>query len=481
MWIRVIAGWVDFATIAPTMNSVRFILSLCAVLLTGLAAFAAPSRPNIVFFLSDDHGIDFVGCYGNKVIQTPNIDSLAKQGAQFSRVFAASPTCSPSRAVLWTGMHSARNGTMGNHTDCKPDIKSLPHWLKPLGYRVVLANKADVRPKEVFDFEYLQATLPRNPQINRRYRGEGLDTKAVDAFLASHSKEHPDQPLCLLLCDNGPHVVWEKNKTYDPAKLPIPPFMVDTPKTRTALANYYQDITSVDDRVGDVMASLKKHGLEENTLFLYSSDQGPEWPHAKWTCYDTGLHVPFIARWPGVLKPGSTIDALISFVDITPTFVDFAGGKQPPGLDGKSFKDVLLGKRKSFDEFIYACHTRDGNMNIFPQRCVRDSRYKFILNLNPENKWTTHFTKVPGIPDSHAEVYSTWVEKAKTDAAAAKLVKTIEWHKPEELYDLQKDPYELNNLIDDPAQQKRVKTMRAKLQAWLKHTGDAAKPETDKP
>ena len=154
----------------------------------------------------------------------------------------------------------------------------------------------------------------------------------------------------------------------------------------------------MDQRVGDVRASLKKHGFEDNTLFIYTSDQGSEWPHSKWTLYDAGIHVPFLAVWPGVTKPGALCDALISFIDVTPTFIDLAGGEPPQGVDGKSFRSVLTGQEKSFRDTIYASHTRDGDMNIFPQRCVRDTRYKYILNLTPETTWTTHWTKVPGIP-----------------------------------------------------------------------------------
>lgn len=445
-----------------------------------LPADAAP-RPNIVLFLSDDHGIDFAGCYGNAAIRTPNMDGLASQGARFTRVFAASPTCAPSRAALYSGLHSARNGLMGNHTACKPDLKTLPHYLKPLGYRVVLANKNHIKPPEVFPVEALKATLPPDPGQPRKYRAEGLDTAAVDRFLAEHRREHPGRPLCLLLCDNGPHVLWEKNKTYDPARLPLLPLMVDTPGTRAALANYYQDITTVDQRLGEVMASLKKHGFEGDTLLIYTSDQGPEWPRCKWTCYDTGLRVPFLARWPGVLKPGATVDALISFVDVLPTLIELAGGQPPKDLDGRSFKGVLLGKTAAHNEFIFASHTRDGNMNIFPQRCVRDGRYKFILNLNPENKWTTHFTKVMDIPGSHGDVYAAWLERAKTDSDAAKLVDAIERHPPEEFYDTEADPYELKNLIGDPAHQQRVAGMRAQLKEWLQQQGDPAEPETDRP
>jgi arylsulfatase A-like enzyme len=220
---------------------------------------------------------------------------------------------------------------------------------------------------------------------------------------------------------------------------------------------------------------LKKYGFENNTFFIYTTDQGSEWPRSKWTVYDTGIHVPFIAVWPGKIKPRSACDAMVSFVDITPTFIDIAGGKQPQGLDGKSFLDVLLRKTKTFREYIYASHTRDGNMNVFPQRGVRDVRYKYILNLRPENTWTTHFTKVPGIPESHKQVWDTWVEKAKTDPQAAKLLDIIEHHPAEELYDLRTDPYELNNIAGKPEAGAILKKMQGRLKAWMTSQNDPAR------
>jgi N-sulfoglucosamine sulfohydrolase len=250
--------------------------------------------------------------------------------------------------------------------------------------------------------------------------------------------------------------------------------MVDTELTRKALANYYQDITTMDKRVGEVRAMLDKYGFTDNTLFIYTTDQGSEWPHSKWTVYDTGIHVPFIAVWPGKIKPGSVCEAMASFVDMTPTFIDLAGGKQPEGLDGRSFLDVLLGKAKTFRDMIYASHTRDGNMNFFPQRCVRGSRYKYVLNLRPKATWTTHWTKVPGIPESHKEVWDTWVEKARTDPQAAKLVDTIEHHPAEELYDLKADPYELNNIAGKPEAKPILERMRGQLKAWMVSQNDPA-------
>lgn len=441
----------------------------------GAAAWAQPKpeRPNIVLFLSDDHGWNLAGCYGHSAIQTPSLDALAGQGMRFTRAFAASPTCSPSRAILYTGLHSARNGLMGNHTGCRPGVKSITHYLKDLGYRVVLANKTHVQPKEVFDFEYVQAALPPVPGRLRRYRQEGLDTRVVDQLLAGHAKERAAQPLCLICADNGPHVVWEKNRIYDPARLPLPPITVDTPLTRAAMANYYQDITTTDQRLGEVMASVKRHGFEDNTLFIYTSDQGPEWPHSKWTVYDSGLQVPFVARWPGKVKPGSVTDAMISFTDITPTFVDVAGGKPVDGLDGSSMKGVLLGRKKEFRQELYASHTGDGEMNKFPQRCVRDLRYKYVLNLHPDRKWTTHYTLVGGIPESHKDVYDTWLEKARSDAAAARLIETLERHPAEELYDTRKDPWELTNLAGKPEMATVLARMRDRMKAMREQLQDS--------
>jgi len=432
---------------------------------------AASNRPNIVMYLSDDHGVDFVGCYGNPVVRTPNIDALAREGMKFNRMFAPSPTCSPSRASMFTGLWPQRNGTMGNHTDCTPGIRSLPDYLRALGYRVIAANKTDVRPRSVFDWEVLQATLPTDHKF-RRCRDEGLDTAKVDAFLRAYVRKQPRQPLCLLLGDNGPHVVWETNKIYDPAALPMNPLLVDTPKTRLALANYYQDITTTDKRLGEVLASLKRYGLDTNTIFIYTTDQGAEWPRSKWTLYDAGLRVPFIVRWPGVLRPGSQCDALISLVDLTPTFIAIAGGTPPSDIDGVSFLDVMLGKATNCREDIFATHSGDGVMNMFPERGVRDLRYKYILNLHPEQEWTTHFTKVEGIPNSHAEVWRTWIDKAKSDAAAAHLIDLIVHHPKEELYDTQTDPYELTNLIARAEFEPVLDRMRKRLAQLREKSGD---------
>jgi uncharacterized sulfatase len=447
------------------------LVALLASISPGKSAAQNIPRPNILLYISDDHGIDYVGCYGNTAVRTPNIDALARQGMKFTRVFAASPTCSPSRCAMFTGLYPQRNGTMGNHTDCFPGIESLPRWLRKAGYRVVAAAKTDTRPRAVFDWELLPAKLPTDAKF-RRYREEGPDLAKVDAFLKAHTHEHPNQPLCLIIGDSSPHVVWETNRIFDPATLPMNPLLVDTPITRRALANYYQDIDTMDKRLGETMEMIDRHGLSTNTVFIYTTDQGAEWPRCKWTLYDSGLRVPFIVRWPGVTKPASVCDALMSLVDLAPTLASIGGGQAPAGIDGVSFVEILRGRETSCREDLFATHTGDGMMNLFPQRAIRDARYKYILNLHPDRPWTTHFTKVQGIPDSHAAVWQTWVEKASQDPAAAKLVDAIVHHPAEELFDTQTDPHELTNLLSRAEMRPVAERLRQRLGQMRKQLRD---------
>lgn len=434
------------------------------------------SKPNIVVYLSDDHGWEFLGCYGNTDIKTPHLDRIASEGMRFTHAFTPTPTCAPSRSSLYTGLYPARHGAMGNHTTCFSHLDTLPKLLREQGYRVAIAGKKHVKPDELFDFEYIDAFLPKSIEHERKYRREGLDTRPVERFLAAHKQQNPEQPLCLILGDNNPHVTWEPNKTYTPENLDLQENVADTPVTRRSLANYYQDITTMDTRIGEVDRILKTHGYDENTLFIYTTDHGSEFPHSKWTLYDTGIRLPFIARWSEVIPAGTVSDAMISHVDFLPTLVDIAGGEPSDDFDGRSYKEVLNGQQKVFRDKIYGTHTRDGEMNIFPQRCVRDSQYKYILNLNPENIWTTHFTQVEGIHESHAEVWNSWVEKAKYDPEAAKLVFLTQHHPVEELYDLNADPYEFNNLAFAETSRTILEKMRADVLQWMQAQGDEGRP-----
>jgi N-sulfoglucosamine sulfohydrolase len=433
----------------------------------------AAERPNFVLFISDDHAAQDCGAYGARDVRTPNIDRLARQGLLFHNAFAGSPTCMPSRAVMFTGLMPFRNGAHANNLQeqsrCRREVRSLPHYLQELGYRVALAGKTHFGPPVVFPFERIANSEVPEPgfETNRGLRLD-LSTQAVEHWLGTLTNA---QPFCLVVCDHSPHVIWPKPPEYEPAHVAVPPNHIDTPALRVSRARYYTDIAKMDTNLGQVLASLENRGLAENTLVIYTSDQGPQWPFAKWTLYDQGIRVPFIIRWPRRIGPGKTSDAMISLVDVLPTLIEIAGGKPSAELDGRSFLPVLQGKSDSHRDFIFATHSQDGAINITPMRCIRTMRYKYILNLAPKNKYTTHMDKAKD-HDGGREYWDSWMEKAENDLLAAATLQRYHWRPRQELYDVMLDPYETHNLADDPAYAEIKKDLDERLAMWRKEQGD---------
>lgn len=430
-----------------------------------LRAAAAPPRPNIVVFLSDDHGYFDSSVAGSKVARTPAMQRLAQAGMVFTRAFTGSPTCVPSRAIISTGLMPARNGAERNHTGVRVGITTLPTYLKAAGYHAAHFGKSHFQPRAQFsDWEWVPSQITRGPLTS------DLDPAAFRRWLENSRPK--DRPLCLFVCSHSPHVYWEENTTYDPAKVELPPTFIDTPETRAARTKYYTDITKADEQLGYVYQAANEH-LGRNTLFIYTSDNGAQWPFAKWSLYDAGIHLPFIAVWPGAIKAGSETAAMISFCDLLPTFAELAGAGMPPDLDGQSFASVLTAGNRRHRSEIFAAHSGDGDMNVFPTRCVRTERFKYILNLRPEFEYTTHIDRAGG-PDDKS-YWDSWVAKAKTDPRAAAIVKRYHQHPREELYDVIADPHETNNLATDSRHQKTRDQMGDRLQAWMKQQGDAGK------
>jgi arylsulfatase A-like enzyme len=421
------------------------------LLLLTSAAFAAP--PHIVLFIADDYSWHDSSAYGNKDVRTPNIDKLASQGMRFNAAFAASPTCTPSRSAIYTGLYPHHNGAHANHSLINDNIRTLPAQMKDLGYRAVIAGKTHIGPRALFPFEYLKDSNIM-PAGKNHVLWTDLNTTAVEQLLADHPR---DAPLCLIVCSHSPHVYWPDNNGYDPAKLTVPPYLLDTPETRAALARYYTDVTWMDKQLGDVLASLNKHNFTDNTLFIFTADQGAQFPFAKWNLYDAGLRVPLIMRWPGKTRPG-TSDAPVSLVDLLPTMIESAGGKIPAGLDGQTL--VSANARDA----IFAAHTGDGQMNRSPMRAIRTSKYKYILNLNPDEPYKTHISE--GVTLDGRDYWASWTKLAETDERAAAIVKRYRTRPAEELYDVSKDPYELINLASDPAHAQTKAQLAQKLKAW---------------
>ena len=423
-------------------------------LAASLGQAEAARQPNILIVIADDLNKDSVGVYGNKDVKTPNIDRLASQGMRFNMAYTSTAMCAPTRQQMYTGLYPVRSGAYPNHSKVKPGTKSLVHYLKALGYRVGLSGKRHFGPPSSFPFE----------QVSRK-----VDAKAIREFVTRDEK----QPFCLLVTSNSPHVPWSAGDAsqYDPGKLTIPPYWVDTADMRESLSRYYAEITDLDREVGECMKILRETKQEDNTAMIFTTEQGAQYPGCKWTCYENGLNVGFIVRWPGQVKPGSVSDAMIHYVDVAPTLVEMAGGEAIKGLDGRTFLGVLRGKTKRHNSVTYGVHTQMNAIGSPPTgyavRSIRAGKWKYIMNLNHK------VTFKNDLPQNDKENYwASWVRTAKTDPKAARLVKRYLNRPAEELYDLSKDPHELNNLAGREKQAKVKARLKQQLQDWMTSQGD---------
>jgi N-sulfoglucosamine sulfohydrolase len=424
-----------------------------------LAAAPFPSeaaRPNFIVYMSDDHGMLFSEPYGAANIHTPNLARLAAEGMRFTHAFNTSPSCGPSRTSMLTGLWPARHGAEPNHKPPKPGVEGLPAVLKSLGYETACFGKVAHNDwAKYYNFDVVQG-----PNVGCR------DTSAVEQFLAARDKS---KPLCLFFGSHYPHVPWVKNEGYDPATVKLPPTLVDTPETRRQATDYYTSVSRTDALAGGFRALVQKH-VPGDSLFIYTTDHGAQWPFSKWDLYDAGIRLPFLAVWPGKLKPGSTNDAMICLPDLLPTFIELAGGKVPDGLDGRSFAGLLRGRTAQHRDRVFNTQSGDGDYNVYPSRSLRTREWKYILNLHPEFQHHTHDSRHRN--GNGVLYWRSWLEEAKTNPAAAAVVKRFVERPAEELYDLKADPHEMNNLAGEIRQASRLASMRAEVKGWMKQQGD---------
>lgn len=432
------------------------------LILFGNWSLAKP--PDIVVFLADDLGQLDVTPYGGYGIRTPNLQKLADRGMTFSRAYVASPSCAPSRAALLTGLMPARNGAQANHSKPRAEIKKWPKYFQELGYEVVAFGKVS-HYKHTVDYGF-------DHFANDTFHDHKGIAAAVEYLRQRDRKDA--KPLCLFVGSNWPHVPWPvKDLGYEPSDLPLPPKSIDTLETREWRARYAAAVTKADDDLGVVLDAVAAN-LPKETLVLFTSDHGAQWPFGKWNLYESGVAVPLIAAWPGQIKPGTRTAAMVSWIDLLPTLVAAANGKSPENIDGRSFLPVLRGESHAHRERIFTTHLNDNRMNVYPCRAVRDERWKYIRNLHPEYAFTTHIDASSG-PLTQRAFFSTWESAAKKNEAAAAILKSYHARPAEELYDLERDPYEEHNLAVDEKHLSTLTRLRGELDAWLKEQNDDPK------
>jgi len=416
---------------------INYILLISFLYFNPFYAQQESKTPNIVFYLSDDQDLLDYGVYGNPNVQTSNADLLASQGMKFSNFYTGQAICAPSRSQIFTGMYPVKNGCMANHIGVKPDIKSISSLLKESGYEVVLAGKSHVKPNKVFDWTHYF------PKINNRY----LPLGQIDDYLKNVNK-----PFCLIIASDYPHGPYPQTSNYSKAdifKLPYDPSYIGNHKP-----GYYQNIQDDNDQLGQVLNMVDNYGLRENTMFIYASDHGLS---GKWSLKEQGLRVPFIVRWPAKVKPNTTSKTLLTLVDVLPTILEVSNTEIPSEIDGKSFLQTLNGSKMKIHDYVFGVSTRQNirECKIFPSRMIRGNRFKLIRNFNSVEVINSNLGDNPVIN-----------EFAKIGAESFPNVPY------EELYDLEKDPYQKVNLIENPKYKKIRNRLSVALENWMKSQED---------
>ena len=422
------------------MKKNRLIYYILLIFLLSFNSFYSQQEsktPNIVFYLSDDQDLLDYGVYGNPNVQTTNADLLASEGMKFSNFYTGQAICAPSRSQIFTGMYPVKNGCMANHIGVKPDIKSITSLLKESGYEVVLAGKSHVKPNKVFDWTYYF------PKVNNRH----LPLEQIEDYLKNVNK-----PFCLIIASDYPHGPYPQTSNYSKAdifKLPYDPSYIGNHKP-----GYYQNIQDDNDQLGQVLNMVDNYGLRENTMFIYASDHGLS---GKWSLKEQGLRVPFIIRWPGKIKPNTTSETLLTLVDVLPTMLEVSNTEIPSEIDGKSFLETLNGSKMKIHDYIFGVSTRQNirECKIFPSRMIRGNRYKLIRNFNSVE-----------VVDSNLGDNPVINEFAKIGAESFPNVPY------EELYDLEKDPFQKVNLINNPKYKKIRNRLSVALENWMKSQED---------
>jgi len=424
--------------------------SLILLFLT-LSAVLSAERPNIVWIVGEDLGPE-LRCYGDKYARTPNIDKLASEGTRFTRAFTHAPVCAPSRSGLITGRYPTSIGTHHMRSKLLQPPPTFTQRLREGGYHVSWPGKTDFNfdvPKEAFNTTANWRTnFPRQPFFAYINLGTTHESQ-IRATPAPFAK-------------NTAKLTAEDR--HDPARAKLPPYYPDTPETRRDWANYYDLVTAVDYQVHDVLADLERSGAASNTVVFFFGDHGRGLPRGKRWIYDSGIHVPLIVRWPGTIKRGTTRQDLVAFIDFAPTVLSIAGCDVPKELQGQ----VFLGPNRAPDrKYVFAA--RDRMDEAYDRiRCVRDQRYKYIRNFHPELPYAQRIDYMEEMPTTRV-----WREQA----AEGKLnpVQKLWFARtkpPEELYDLDRDPHEINNLAAASKHRDKLNELRAALDRWIVETHD---------
>lgn len=441
-----------------------FVFSLTMFLFSGCKEKVPEELPNILWLVSEDNS-PFLGCYGDEFATTPNLDKLASEGFRYTHAYANAPVCAPARNTIITGVYAASNGNqhMRSFYPKSEVVRTYPEFLRKAGYYCTNNAKTDyntntIDPNEIWDESSDKAHYKNCPP--------GQPFFAVFNTAITHeSSIHKWIPV--------------EELRHNPEEVTLPPYHPETPEMKHDWAQYYDKMEDMDAWVGEKLKELDDAGFADNTIVFYYGDHGGVLARSKRYVYESGTHVPFIIRIPEKYKylfpaekPGSKVDRLISFVDLVPTLLSIAGIPIPDYLQGHAF----LGKQKTEDpEYVYMFRGRmDERYDM--SRAVRDQKFRYIRNYMPFRIYGQHLEYLWRAPS-----IGSW-EKTYLSGECNEIQSRFWEPKPvEELYDTENDPWEVNNLANDPAYNDVLVRMRQANKSWITRIYDTGFiPEADR-
>lgn len=450
-----------------TVDRVHPLMLLCSVALSLLNSVGfAYERPNILLIVSEDNGQE-LGCYGEPFVRTPELDGLADSGIRFHNAYVPQAGCSQSRAALLTGLYPHQNGQIGLATwkfrMYRPNTPNLVQRLKSAGYRTGIIGKLHVNPESAFPFDMHE--IP-SANFSRKHLHEYAE-RASEYFELNEkpfflSVNYPDahRPFVRRV-----HGLPQKPLSGDGVRS-IRYFGIDSSGLREQTANYYNCMSRLDTLIGELLEALEQSGKSEKTLVVYMGDHGADLLRGKRTSYEGGLRVPLLLRWPGRIQPGQVREELVSTLDLLPSLLDVSEAESIPDLPGKSLVPFFSGEEPDWREYLYTEYHTHSAHNFYPQRTIRGPRFKLIQNLMPGE-----------INPGHAFTMNRFFATMEKDLVSASELVQAAYQRMErphefELYDLQQDPYEFDDLSSNPEYLPQLTGLKIRLRNWREQTAD---------
>ncbi len=410
------------------------------------------TKPNFIFFITDDISFYDLGCYGNEAAKTPNIDKLAAEGLKFTNAYVTASSCSPSRSSILTCRYPHNTSAPELHTKLKENQVAFPKLMSEAGYYTVLSGKNHMGRvgKNAFD----TADWGGGP--------------GGEQFWVNHLKSRPkDKPFMFWLASYDAHRKWQIDSTapvFDPRNVWVPPMLYDGDSTRQDLADYYHEVSRTDYYLGLLMEELDRQGIADNTYIIYMSDNGRPFPRAKTRCYESGMKTPFIVRCKGKIEPG-VCHSLVSSIDVGSTLFELAGIETHQRFQGVSFVKLLEDPTSKTRDYLFAEH----NWHVYQshERMLRVGDFMYIRNAY-NHKLNMCVESAPVFP-SGKELWDAY-EKGLTKPEQEDIF--MKPRPKEELYNVAEDPFQFNNLADNKEYTDKLKECAKILDQWIEETAD---------